>query len=54
MTTYHTKYIFKKLEKDSVVNVGTLLQEIQGYKLRKEHSNDEDKQYVSMTLNGFH
>ena len=46
-------YIYKKVEKDSSINVGTIKQNIEEDRLDKENDSEEENQYQTMTINNF-
>ena len=54
LTSYQAWYIYEKVEKDSLVNVQTVKQEIEEDRIANNNDNEEDNLYQSMILNDLH
>ena len=53
LTRHQTRYIYKKLEKDSLIDVGTMTQEIEEDRLNNKNDSEVENPYQAMTINDF-
>ena len=53
LTSDHARYIYKKVERDSYVNVETMKQEIEENRLDNNNSNEAENPYQNIIIKDF-